>query len=152
MKMNLKKMIKNLQQRLNDMKKTLQKELKYQSLPNESKAMTVLESTTSTTTNSNSVNTSSIIQLINPSKTEEHTALNLTLLPNTPASPPSSHNNHSFPIRRTSLTIGKSTPPTNNAQLNHLHDDTNFKYLKHVILKFLTSREYEVNFIKNIQF
>ena len=33
----------------------------------------------------------------------------------------------------------KSSP-----HLSNLHDDVNFKYLKHVVLKFLTSKEYEV--------
>jgi len=28
---------------------------------------------------------------------------------------------------------------------NSREDDVNFKYLKHVLIKFLTSREYEVN-------
>jgi hypothetical protein len=32
----------------------------------------------------------------------------------------------------------------NPSQLSSLHEDINFKYLKHVVLKFLTSREYEV--------
>lgn len=30
---------------------------------------------------------------------------------------------------------------------NTRDDDVNFKYLKHVLIKFLTSREYEVNLI-----
>ena len=38
-------------------------------------------------------------------------------------------------------TIKKTCYYNNNVNLN---DDVNFKYLKHVVLKFLTSREYEV--------
>lgn len=31
-------------------------------------------------------------------------------------------------------------------QSNSREDDVNFKYLKHVLIKFLTSREYEVSY------
>jgi golgin subfamily A protein 1 len=36
---------------------------------------------------------------------------------------------------------------TETVNINHYNakDDINFKYLKHVLIKFLTSREYEVN-------
>lgn len=134
------KLIKNLQQRLNDMKKTLQRELKYQSLPNESKKISSLESVTC-------VNTPSAVQQINSSKPGEQTAPNFTPLLNSSAPPQSTQNNHQLQNRRTSSTIGFTHKPfnntNNNAQLSHLHDDVNFKYLKHVVLKFLTSREYE---------
>lgn len=33
-----------------------------------------------------------------------------------------------------------------NHQMTDDNDDVNFKYLKHVLIKFLTSREYEVQF------
>lgn len=41
-------------------------------------------------------------------------------------------NNHSVPNSRTAV-------------LTTADDDVNFKYLKHVLIKFLTSREYEVS-------
>lgn len=41
-------------------------------------------------------------------------------------------NNHSVPNSRTAV-------------LTTSDDDVNFKYLKHVLIKFLTSREYEVS-------
>ena len=82
-----KKLIKNLQQRLNDMKKTLQRELKYQSLPNESKKISSLESVTC-------VNTPSAVQQINSSKPDEQTAPNFTPLLNSSAPPQSTQNNH----------------------------------------------------------
>lgn len=40
-----------------------------------------------------------------------------------------------------------STKTLNHRQNNSREDDVNFKYLKHVLIKFLTSREYEVNII-----
>lgn len=37
-------------------------------------------------------------------------------------------------------------------QNNSREDDINFKYLKHVLIKFLTSREYEVSFFKSFDY
>lgn len=85
--------IKILQQRLTDMKKTLQRELK---IPSSS-----LDS---------DVETSAAI--LNPSSTKTVTAR---------------HN-------------------------NSREDDVNFKYLKHVLIKFLTSREYEVHIYLDLSY
>jgi len=82
------KTIKLQQQRLSDMKKTLQKELKNQS--NDPDSLSVPTSASSSTA---------------------------------PKSP----------------ILSKSSQPVKNEM-----DEVNFKYLKHVIFKFLTSREYEV--------
>lgn len=75
-----------MQQRLTDMKKTLQRELKipFSSLDNDAEASAAI---------------------LNPSSSKTVTA---------------KHN-------------------------NSREDDVNFKYLKHVLIKFLTSREYEVH-------
>lgn len=107
-------MIKNLQQRLNDMKKTLQKELKYQSLPND-KQPTSPEPLLAQQESDNSIN---------------KTVLNKR-------------------VSNSCLNGFKLKQSVNSAQLSNLHDDVNFKYLKHVVFKFLTSREYEVNLILN---
>lgn len=76
--------IKILQQRLTDMKKTLQRELKVPT---------------------SSIDSDNEAAIINPSM---------------------------------SKTVTAKTG-------NSIEDDVNFKYLKHVLIKFLTSREYEVN-------
>lgn len=104
-------MIKNLQQRLNDIKKTLQKELKYQNvhLPNESvetKPFNLHKTPSSQSLTTKPTYTSTKMSILHP--------------PNSP-------------------------PPVNNSHLSSLHGDVNFKYLKHVVLKFLCSREYEVS-------
>ena len=83
--------IKVLQQRLADMKKTLQKELRVPSSSLDSDA-------------------EPSAAIINPSSSKTVTA------------------NHNNPAPR--------------------EEDVNFKYLKHVLIKFLTSREYEVSTIK----
>ena len=87
------KTIKLQQQRLSDMKKTLQKELKNQN--NDADSLTVPTSASSSTA---------------------------------PKSP----------------ILSKSPQPVKSEM-----DEVNFKYLKHVIFKFLTSREYEVIYLNN---
>lgn len=81
--------IKVLQQRLSDMKKTLQRELR---VPSSALDNDVVESPPA---------------ILNPSSSQTVTA----------------------------------------KQNNTKEEDVNFKYLKHVLIKFLTSREYEVIFI-----
>lgn len=123
------KMIKNLQQRLNDMKKTLQKELKYQSLPNET--ITVTHSPSSTQSKQSISSSPSNHQTIEIKPSESTSLTNTNNINNKRIS------NHS------NLSRKSSTFNANN-NLSNLHDDVNFKYLKHVVLKFVTSREYEV--------
>lgn len=41
--------------------------------------------------------------------------------------------------------LNPSSSKTVTAKHANLKDDVNFKYLKHVLIKFLTSREYEVS-------
>lgn len=110
------KTIKNLQQRLNDMKKTLQKELKFQSLPNEIEIVSSQKKKEPITHQKIIIEESKI-------KTNEEFAIIQTMSPPTPTTP---KNN------------GKPKPLTNDNEIN-------FKYLKHVVLKFITSREYEVS-------
>ena len=50
-------------------------------------------------------------------------------------------------------TINPNLSDTASAKVNTKDDDVNFKYLKHVLIKFLTSREYEVkhyHYINNL--
>lgn len=114
------------------MKKTLQKELKYQMLPNEK-------------------------QTQNEPSTESQQAksLNNSITSTTSLSPKSSSSSISNTQQTSSTNVlaKKISNPTPNfnikknltsADMSGLHEDVNFKYLKHVVLKFLTSREYEV--------
>ncbi len=111
-------MIKNLQQRLTDIKKALQKELKYQSvgLPNE---------------------------FVETKPSSLHKTPSSQSLTSKPTYIP--HNSNTSHHLNTSSVIQQNIPAVNNSQLSSLHDDVNFKYLKHVVLKFLCSREYEVS-------
>ena len=124
------------------MKKTLQKEFKCQTLNSDQKPadpsvshtfnqeIKAIEQLPSTNSKSNAVANKIISNSTNiPSKQS--------------VKKPSSYINSS--LANESVFIG-SPPKKNSSQLSHLHDDVNFKYLKHVVLKFLTSREYEVNF------
>ncbi len=47
------------------------------------------------------------------------------------------------------INLNEQSSVNQNDQVSHLHEDMNFKYLKHVVLKFITSREYEVSFYIN---
>lgn len=125
------KVIKNLQQRLNDMKKTLQRELNYRNiqLPNEKTfAKTHSEQQQSLSLNCSASSTSLIAlsqQSFNGKRNQSHLDI-----------PNKDHQD-------TSILLSK---PNVNGHLSNLHDDVNFKYLKHVVLKFLCSKEYEVKF------
>lgn len=122
------KMIKNLQQRLNDMKKTLQKELKYQALPNEAATASI---NTSANMPSNKTTPSPTMSVHNQFNSETK---------------PSETVNNTRRISAHHLTLGRKSSLLTNNNLSNLHDDVNFKYLKHVVFKFVTSRDYEVSF------
>lgn len=102
------------------MKKTLQKELKFQALPNEVESTGSSKRTQSTTSQKITANDDSKNGTI---KSEASYAIIQTTptatLPNTPSKVKASKQLHST-------------------------EEINFKYLKHVVLKFVTSREYEV--------
>ena len=141
------KLIKNLQQRLNDMKKTLQKELKYQSLPNEPSV------SAPPADHDNGSNAGK------PSQQEQQQQMKngfKTTAPVTPALEAKAQlvkkANQPAIYPASSQSAAQSNPALsmkrNSIQPNHLsnlHEDVNFKYLKHVVLKFVTSREYEVS-------
>lgn len=151
------KVIKNLQQRLNDMKKTLQKELKFQSLPNE-------KPKNEQYTNSQGANEQDLINdldMNSPIKKPMNPKFSLDYSSDTQAQsilkhvPPSTqfkkqltntNSANSSVLNSTAFNSSNKKVNLVNSQLSHLHDDVNFKYLKHVVLKFLTSREYEVGF------
>lgn len=121
------KVIKNLTQRLNDMKKTLQKELNYQNiqLPNEKKS------------EGSEFKISSPQNKLSPShKTQSNRSINRQLYANGPNLSLSSTK------QMEALNLG-GTSKAEACHLSSLHDDVNFKYMKHVVLKFLCSREYE---------
>ncbi len=118
------KMIKNLQQRLNDMKKALKKELNSHSdirMPADKiNEQNLLH--TSASTNSLKSNSSSNLK--------------------------SYSTNSSFPTVPKSCHLMNYTHGASNEakNLTSLHEDVNFKYLKHVVFKFLCSRENEVSY------
>lgn len=118
------KVIKNLQQRLNDMKKTLQRELNYKNiqLPNE-KSVGKSHSEQQQTMNFSKSSTSLIaLSQLNSKRNQSHLDM---------------------PKKESLDTSVISLKPKVNGHLTNLHDDVNFKYLKHVVLKFLCSKEYE---------
>lgn len=121
------KVIRNLTQRLNDMKKTLQRELKFQTLPNEKhQQQQDLQPFAQTTNQDKKPNFESSTPNHNSDNTNKQDLLK-------------KHSNLNYILSKT------AKPMPHVANLSNLHDDVNFKYLKHVVLKFLTSREYEVS-------
>lgn len=100
------KNIKQLQQRLGDMKKTLQRELNLQS------GGFSMEFNSNGTTSSGSASEDTSAAVLAPSSS------------------------HQVSQRRLQLQAGATSTS------DHL-SDVNFQYLKHVLIKFLTSREYE---------
>jgi golgin subfamily A protein 1 len=125
------KTIKNLQQRLNDMKKTFQKEFKFQSSANNNESTTsVSESKNNKTSQIEVNNNNSSAAKLNATKKQTYLFKSISM-----------SNNAAETIFSTQSAL--ATPHKDMTQLSHLHDDVNFKYLKHVVLKFLTSRSYE---------
>lgn len=59
--------------------------------------------------------------------------------------PSSSIDNEIEPSSAAVLNPSSSKTVTAKHSIHSREDDVNFKYLKHVLIKFLTSREYEVN-------
>ena len=100
------------------MKKTLQKELKFQLLPNE-------------TNNNESVNNINKKNSITSQKLEE-TKNNIK--------------NDNCSLMQSNVAMPTSLSSKAKTKLQQVStDEVNFKYLKHVVLKFVTSREYEVS-------
>lgn len=137
------KLIKNLTQRLNDMRKTLTKELKCQMLPNELPANHAATSSKShqQQQQQQANDVAAAKSHVESSKAgggsqrKSLTHQQISLSSSSFHHPTTTNNT---PPKRLGST---STAATN---LSNLHDDVNFKYLKHVVLKFITSREYEV--------
>jgi hypothetical protein len=100
------------------MKKTLQKELKFQSLPNE-------------------------IEIVSSQKKKEPITYQKSVIEES-----KTKTNEEFAIIQTM----SPTTPKNNVKTKSLTNDNeiNFKYLKHVVLKFITSREYEVSVFRDV--
>ncbi len=158
------------------MKKTLQKELKYQCLPNENimvsgnKQQQQSNERLTLNSQSNASFTSSIsftgdtTTQINNLKLEQSKDKTIdaqaqyggaigesiyksnNLLTNTTKSQSHLVHSASYANNMYSISGNNNSGSINrkNVHLSNLHDDVNFKYLKHVVLKFITSREYEV--------
>ena len=124
------KIIKNLQQRLNDMKKTLQKEFKYQCLASEDSLKSINELKLNIHSSQSSASFMTLINDPSTASNQVHT------------SHPKTKKSFESPHSSGASTAGHKM----NAHLITLHSDVNFQYLKHVVLKFLTSREYEVSY------
>jgi golgin subfamily A protein 1 len=144
------------------MKKTLQKELKYQALPNEQLKLKSVDSqyqfspiksnisenlnnnftsmpSTPTTSNSNNFSALNKHELINGSKMS---SINPPIISRKQSA--SAQTSSINQTRKFSITNGTVNNTISLNSMDHLEDDINFKYLKHVVLKFLTSKEYEV--------
>ena len=105
------------------MKKTLQKELKFQSFPNE-----IIFEANNNIKRNNSIHEH---QINDQSAIMQSKGIN-------------GFNNTTAAIISTTSTPNKVR---SNKSINQQPiDEINFKYLKHVVLKFVTSREYEVRF------
>ena len=133
------------QQRLSDLKKTLQRELKVQALPND-EPVTVKQDTADSTKRSSS-------PTLNPNIYPGHVELASMSNGNHPhISTSSSTKPLEVPItvRSNGLSSHKRTRSALSLQQGDrdegltLWQDTNFEYLKHVVLKFVLSREHEV--------
>ena len=109
------------------MKKTLQKELKFQSLPNEIEIVSSAKRKESISMLPN-LKTLNIIEETKNTKINEEFAIIQTMSPTT-----------TIPAKNNS-----KTKQTQQSSLSN-DNEINFKYLKHVVLKFVTSREYEVS-------
>ena len=107
------------------MKKTLQKELKFQALPNENSS-----------TESSSLFSSPKVDKFEPGVKINSSMSDISQTKYPLVSKKSAGAAYSPPSSSSSL---KKSPQTGNPI-----DDVNLKYLKHVVLKFLTCREYEV--------
>jgi hypothetical protein len=153
-------LIKNLQQRLNDMRKTLQKELKYQSLPNDriddsSNHHSLNNGNNTFTTNNNRIQHGTLPSDLNNQINSSLLKRDNSSLPKTPTTPTNTNNTISMSSliknnnESNSLTFNNSPSSKIAQSKNFTSEDVNFKYLKHVVLKCLTSREYEVKSIMN---
>uniref|UniRef100_A0A131XEM0 Golgin subfamily A member 1 n=1 Tax=Hyalomma excavatum TaxID=257692 RepID=A0A131XEM0_9ACAR len=106
------KMLKLQQQRISDMKKTLQKELKSHQGAAAAAAVLNIEGVPSTITDAPAVDHSNVLGSAGDSMAKAGTQ-----------------------------DAGSAAQPR--GPDNKLEDDINFKYLKHVVFKFMTSKEYE---------
>lgn len=130
------KTIKMLNQRLTDMKKTLQHELKSGSTEKIITPVTINSSSSSTSSNSSSSSGSSSNCTITANNTNTNSINN---------SNRTKTNGYHVTDNNGQINGNATDKNTNqnNNNTNFAMDDVNFKYLKHVILKFLTSREVE---------
>ncbi|KAI0211541.1 hypothetical protein LSAT2_003644 [Lamellibrachia satsuma] len=152
------KIIKQQQQRLNDLKKLLQRELKVQTMPSEQSTMTggttcansrtkdILPAVHGSTTQLNELQTRHQVAPVQPDVSALHSSV--AQLPNW------SQNNAAFTssmMTPSSLVSSKSTLACDSCHRPYCDEldgedyitDTNFQYLRHVVLKFMLSRETE---------
>jgi len=153
------KLIKNLQQRLSDMKKTLHKELKYHAFPNESNTNDNSHHHQIPTKKSPTPNEDMGADAIgaglsfspadSPTSTISDNEVSSKKQPSIPSTL-STHNtttgnNKKIQGRKLQSMTHQSSSGGASASMPDfsLVEDVNFKYLKHVVIKFMTSKEYE---------
>ena len=99
--------------------------------------------TTSTTTSPK--HTSRLMMMMMMKKPAVKSSVSLNHSTATTGSNTTTNNNNSIRSNNGGTALTSPTRGYAPPQLTHLHDDVNFKYLKHVVLRFVTSREYEVS-------
>lgn len=134
--------IKIQQQRLTDLKKTLQRELKVQSMPNDDQPLSDSESVRAPSRSLAEARSNSAASL-------HHSASSLHPPQNFPRVTPSSLMNSTEATLMGSMGMplkanNNHHQPFNSHGEYDLSLDVNLEYLKHVVLKFVLSRETEV--------
>ena len=157
-----------LQQRLNELKKTLQRELKVQSLPNDETSGRLTPSSSSKDLNHQVTATNS---LSNNHRQECSTPASISVTTQDGVDHQLSSHHHTkrlnFMHKHQTMSEFNARYPSipqdalssqrmqNSSLKGHYCDpkdfsyDINFEYLKHVVLKFLLSREHEVSLMSH---
>jgi len=156
-----------LQQRLTELKKTLQRELKVQTLPNDEATGCLMTSSSSKDLNHQVLGTNNVS---NNHKQEHSTPASIAVTAQDRLDHHLPYHHHHHHTKRSNFVLkhapvsefnpryptipqdALSSQHTQNSTLKgHYCDpkdfsyDINFEYLKHVVLKFLLSREHEVS-------
>ncbi len=131
------------QQRMTDLKKTLQRELKVQALPNDELGEN--SNLVSQHTHSMSMDSLSSTQTVAPSAAAAADARS-SPVPMLQTSGSVTRNMHTNKYIERQLERASPEPVRRATSRRHYEEDVNFAYLKHVVLKFMLSRESEVSY------
>ena len=128
--------IKVQQQRMTDLKKTLQRELKVQALPNDEMESNNLVGQHSHSLSMDSLNNHTV-----------STDSRSSPVPMLQTSGSVTRNMHTNKYIEKQLDRASPEPPRRASSRRQYEEDVNFAYLKHVVLKFMLSRESEVSYL-----